>query len=300
VAPRAVIIGKHKEEDTRMNVPHNLTTILSVLSIVLSVAGLVFSPVSATALASPSIDGPGATAPVSGHHGVANATWQAEQLQAVITKLGQQGVDISQAQADLASGNLTSAREWVIAYTKDHPGIMGNATRPRVWNQTPSAERIQAIITNLSKQGIDVSKAQADLAAGNTSAALHSLLVFPKGRSGIPFNSTRPGVWNNSFRAEQLQIMITKLGQQGVDVSQAHDDLAAGNMSAATKWLVAYYQDHPGTAVKTNGRHFGNSTGGQAGDPRFTGHHPDDGGQDSSILRGTLSHVFHWLRGTGT
>ena len=77
-----------------MNVPHNLTSILSVLSIVLSVAGLVFSPVSATALTSPSLDGPGATAPVSGHHGVANTTWQAEQLQTMITKLGQQGIEL--------------------------------------------------------------------------------------------------------------------------------------------------------------------------------------------------------------
>jgi len=292
--------GKQKKEDTAMNVPHNLTTILSVLSIVLSVAGLVFSPVSASALASPSLDGPGATAPVSGHHGVANATWQAEQLQTIITKLGQQGVDVSQAQADLANGNLTSARQWVMAYTKDHPGIMGNATRPRVWNQTPSAERIQAIITNLSQQGIDVSQAQADLAAGNTSAALHSLPAFLRDSSGVLVNSTRPRVWNSSFPAEQLQTMITKLGQQGVDVSPAQVDLAAGNTSAATKWLMAYYQDHPGTAVKTTGRHFGNSTEGQAGDTRIKGHHPDAGGPGSGILRGTISHLFHWLSGTGT
>jgi hypothetical protein len=113
-------------------------------------------------------------------------------------------------------------------------------------------------------------------------------------------NATRPQVWNKTPPAERIQAMITNLSQQGIDVSQVKADLAAGNTSAATKWLMAYYQDHPGTAMKTIGRHYGNSTAGQAGVPRFTGHHPDAGGPGSGILRGTISHLFHWLSGTGT
>jgi hypothetical protein len=290
--------SQENQEGIQMNVPNNLTSIISVLSIFLSIAGLVISPASSTMLNAPPNEMSGAVAQGIGHHGIFNASSQTELLQTMITKLGAQGVDVRQAQADLASGNLTSARQWVMAYTKDHPGIMGNATRPRAWNKTLSAERIQSLLTNLSKRGINVSQAQADLAAGNTSAALHSLQAFPKDRSGVPVNSTRPRVWNSSFEAEQLQTMITKLGQQGVDVSQAQADLVAGDTNAATKWLMAYYQDHPGTAVKI-GRHYGNSTEGQAGDTRITGHHPDAGGQSSGILKETISHLFHWLSGTG-
>jgi len=107
-----------------MNVPKNLPSILSVLSIVFSVAGLVFSPASAAANP-PAINGPGPAAAWYGIHGTFNATLQEDHLQTELTNLGQQGVDVTQPQADLASGNVTAAVQWLRGYLRTSPGALG-------------------------------------------------------------------------------------------------------------------------------------------------------------------------------
>ena len=173
-----------------MNVPNNLTSILSVLSIVLSVVGLVFSPASAAVQNPPSIDGSGMAAHGYGIHGIGNATWQAERMQTTLTQLGQQGVDVSQAQADLASGNTTAAVQWLRKYIMANPGVAATSTRSQGWSSTAQTGRLQTELTKLSQQGVDVSQAQADLTAGNTTAAFQWIHEYLKANPGALGNKT--------------------------------------------------------------------------------------------------------------
>ena len=163
-----------------MNVPKNLPSILSVLAIVSSIVGFAFSPVSAAVLNQPSVDAEG-TAPYGyGIHGITNTTLQAERLQAALTQLSQKGVDVSQAQADFTSGNLTATIQWLREYMKANPGTSLTGIRTQRWNSTLQTARLQSMLTNLSQQGVDVSQAQTDLTAGNTTAALQWLHQYLK------------------------------------------------------------------------------------------------------------------------
>jgi len=157
-----------------MNVPKNLPSILSVLSIVFSVAGLVFSPASAAANP-PAINGPGPAAAWYGIHGTFNATLQEDHLQTELTSLGQQGVDVTQPQADLASGNVTAAVQWLRGYLRTSPGAGPTGTRSQRFNSTALNEHLQTELTNLGQQGVDVTQPQADLASGNVTAAVQWL-----------------------------------------------------------------------------------------------------------------------------
>jgi len=232
-----------------MNLQGNITSILSVLSILLSVAGLVIAPATAAGTAQPSVTGGAGFAGFGTHHGAMNATAQTERLQTMLTKLGQSGVDISQPQADLTSGNTTAAKQWLSAYYKDHPGVMGNRTRA-FGNSTAMTERVQAMLTNLSQNGIDISQPQADLTAGNTTAAMQWLFSYHKAHQNSTGTASRFQFGNSTARAAMLQSALTKLGQSGVDVSQPQADLAAGNATAAMQWLFTYHKDHP-TATGT-------------------------------------------------
>ena len=57
-------------------------------------------------------------------------------LQSDITKLSGQGVDVSEVQADLASGNTTAALQWMAAYHKAHPVKNVNTTASHRGNST--------------------------------------------------------------------------------------------------------------------------------------------------------------------
>ena len=62
-------------------------------------------------------------------HHIVNSTGQAARLQVVLANLSQQGVDVSQVQADITAGNMTAAGQWLMAYHKDHPGVAVNGPR---------------------------------------------------------------------------------------------------------------------------------------------------------------------------
>ncbi len=254
-----------------MNVPNNLTSIISVLSIFLSIAGLVISPASSTMLNAPPNEMSGAVAQGIGHHGIFNASLQTELLQTMISKLGEQGVDVSQAQTNLTSGNMTEAMQWLMAYHKEHPEFKGNVSWSKTVNSTLQSERLQTMISKLGEQGVDVSQAPEILQPVNK-CTLHSLLAMYKNQPGIPVNSTRLHAWNSTFPSERLQTMISKLGEQGVDVSQAQTNLTSGNMTEAMQWLRAYHKDHSGTLMNKTGSDSGNISL-KNGRPSFAGHH---------------------------
>jgi hypothetical protein len=232
---------------------------VALFTITVWVIGLVMSPVSASAVFPPSGDttGTGILVGNASYHHTFNSTQQTARLQTVLANLSQQGVDVSQAQADLTAGNTTGAAQWLMAYHKDHPDSALNGPRQHVMNATAQAGHIQTFITHLSQQGVDVSQALADLAAGNVTGAMKDLMAFHKDHPGMTANTTR--------QAAQLQTGVTKLAQQGVDVSEVQADIASGNVSAAMQWMAAYHTAHPVQSGNVTGMHSGNSTRWQNG-----------------------------------
>lgn len=231
---------------------------VALIMIVVSVIGLVISPVSAMAAFSQSGDSSGAGIAGNGaYHHAFNSTQQEARLQTVFANLSQQGVDVSQVQVDLAAGNTTAAVQWLMAYHKDHPDLALNGPRQHGINATAQAARLQMLITNLSQQGVDVSKALADLAAGNTIGAMKDLMALHKDHPGMMANTTQ--------QAARLQTGVTKLAQQGVDVSEVQADIASGNVSAAMQWMAAYHTAHPLQSGNGTGMHCSNSTQWQKG-----------------------------------
>jgi hypothetical protein len=211
-----------------------------LITIVLSLIGLILSPVSAAAAVSPSgsIAGAGTPAGNAAPHHMFNSTQQTVRLQAVLVNLSGQGVDVSAAQADLAAGNTTAAAQWLRTYSKDHPAISAaNSSRQHAVNTTAQGERLRNEVTKLSKQGVDVTKVLADLTAGNIPGAMKDLMTLRKDHPVAVANSTR--------QAEQLQTRITRLSQQGVDVSGVQANLTSGNINGAMQWMAAYMKTHP-------------------------------------------------------
>ncbi|HUH78817.1 MAG TPA: hypothetical protein VLY83_02865 [Methanoregula sp.] len=257
-----------------MNTPQNLAGILSIVSIVLSVIGLVISPVSAAAMTSPATGGGGAGIPAAGYHHAFNATQQQERISAELARLGQQGIDVSQPQADIAGGNTTAAVQWLMSYYKANPGAFGNQTRPHPVNinSTQQTARLQGFFTKLGQQGVDVTQALADLSTGNLKGAMQWLMGYHQAHPAVFGNMTRPGMFGNAPPAvnmtrmtDRLQASLTKLGQQGVDISQPQADIASGNATAAMQWLMAYHKAHPGPAMNATFTHTGNTSAWQKG-----------------------------------
>jgi hypothetical protein len=249
---------------------------VAIITIVLSVIGLMASPISAataTALpGDPSVIPAGISAP---HHAF-NSTQQVERLQNVLANLTRQGVDVSQAQADLAAGNVTAASRWLMTYNKDHrePAMNGprmhtfnitqqhafTGTKPHVVNTTQQTERLQTVFTTLGQKGVDVTQALADLATGNLTAAMQDLMAISKAHPGLAPGFTGQHAFNSTQMTARIQTEITKLSGQGVDVSQVQADLASGNMTAAMQWMAAYHKAHPVPAGNGTASPTGNST----------------------------------------
>ena len=259
---------------------------IALITISVSVIGLVLSPVSAATAFSPAGDtaGAGIAAGNGSYHHLFNSTWQAARLQSVLANLSRQGIDVSQAQADLAAGNTTAAAQWLMAYHHDHPDLAVNSTRQHVMNATAQAARVQTLVTTLSQKGVDVTRALADLAAGNTTGAMKDLMALHKDRPGMMANTTQ--------QAERLQTSITNLSQKGVDVSEVRADLAAGNVSAAMQWMAAYHTAHPALSADGTTLRTGNSTGFRKGGSLRL-HSPGSGNQTAFHSR-----LVGWTKST--
>jgi hypothetical protein len=251
---------------------------VALITIMIWVTGLVISPVGAMAAFSPSGDTTVAGIPAgsAAYHHTFNSTQQASHLQTVLANLSQQGVDVSQVQADLAAGNMTAAFQWLMAYYKDHPDLALNGPRQHAMNATAQATRLQSLITTFSQTGVDVSKALADLAAGNTTGAMKDLMARNKDHPGMMANSTQ--------QAARLQTGVTKLAQQGIDVSEVQADLASGNMNAAMQWMAAYHTAHPAQYGNGTGMHSSYSTQWQKGGS-FRPHTSGSGNQTAAHHR---------------
>ena len=279
-----------------MQFQKKLPNTLIVLIYLASAAVLIMSPVCAADSAPSATDGQGTAFHGTGHHEAFNATMQAEHLQSMITKLGQQGVDITQVQADLTAGNSEAVKTWFQTYFQSHPMTFANRTgsKPPV-NTTQQAERFQTMITKLGQQGVDINQVQADLTAGNTEAVKTWFGTYLQNHPMTFANRTgsKPPV-NTTQQAERFQTMITKLGQQGVDITQVQADLTAGNTDAVKAWFQTYRKDHPDATLKAFGNQSRTVTSGTI-PHTFPGHRVMAG--NSTAMNWTAA---HHTRGSGT
>ena len=161
-----------------MKLPKPIYRAAALITIALSVIGFVMSPVSAAAAFSPQGDPAGTPAGTFTPHHMFNSTQQAARLQTVLTNLSQQGVDVSQAQADLTAGNVKAAMQWLMTYRQDHPGSAATGSGKHAFNSTQQAARLQSEVMKLASQGVDVSEVQADLTAGNVTAAMQWMAAY--------------------------------------------------------------------------------------------------------------------------
>ncbi|MCX6690746.1 MAG: hypothetical protein NTW33_01520, partial [Methanoregula sp.] len=127
----------------------------------------------------------------------------------------------------------------------------GNSANHHVFNSTQQAARLQTVLANLSQKGVDVSPAQADLAAGNTTAAFQWLMAYYKDHPNLTQNGNRQHAVNTTAQAARLQTVLANLSQQGVDVSKVTADIVSGNITGAMKDLMALHKAHPGTMVNS-------------------------------------------------
>jgi hypothetical protein len=169
-------------ENSRSNLSNATYRIIAVITIIVSVIGLLMSPVSAVPGVSPSGTPTGKPAGTSTPRHILNITQEVvTRLQIVLTNLNRQGVDVSQARTDLGAGNVSAATRKLMEYHKDHPGLALNGPPLLAFNITQEVmTRLQIVLTNLNRQGVDVSQARTDLAAGNVKAAMQWIEAYQK------------------------------------------------------------------------------------------------------------------------
>lgn len=278
-----------------------VSKLVTIGAVIVAIISLAIVP--ASAVSEPQITGdPASISQGFGKPFAVNETQMKERLTEALTKLGDGGVDVSEPQANLANGDVAAAMKWLMEYHKEHgtpdlnrTGIQGMGPRfqnvtfpdlnrtgiqewgPRFQNVTspPNAtqlqEQLKESLVKLGETGVDVSEPQADLANGDTHAAIQWIMAYNKDHTeyGNPaMNMTGKREWNQSrnsgnfsaFRMDgsgtaatkmkdRIQDDLTKLGNTGVDVSEPQSDLANGDIAAAMKWLATYHQEHPEQAL---------------------------------------------------
>jgi hypothetical protein len=172
-------------------------------------------------------------------------------------------------------------------------GWTGGFAGHHAFNTTQATTLLQAVLANLTAQGVDVSPAQADLSAGNVSAAMQWLSAYHKDNPGTRATGSRQHVFNSTRTTGRIQSFVTKLGQTGVDVSQVQADLASGNTNAALQWMAAYHAAHPTTNATGQ---TGNRTAWHGNTTGIPGHQ----GSWSGARHAGFGNQTAWHRGSGT
>ena len=170
----------------------------------------------------------------------------------IITHLEQSGIDVTEVKTALANGNTDAVTTWLENHRAANPPVMMNGSMRPPLDLTNTTEQ-QQILTRLEKQGVDVTELKTALQNGNTDAAKTWLEnYFETHRMEMGKGIGRPG-FDLTNTTEQQQI-LSRLEQQGVDVSELKTALQNGNTAAAKTWLDTYMQSHkpdmPGARMK--------------------------------------------------
>ncbi|MFA6225274.1 MAG: hypothetical protein WC620_03605 [Methanoregula sp.] len=120
---------------------NTLKRYLGIVSII-TILALLIGTASAADTTSTSVRGNGAFTMGTGHQGHAgNTTQEHQMLQSFITKLGQQGVSVIEIQADIASGNIPAAIQWLKSYYLAHPELMTKGPRQQTTGNITHQQR---------------------------------------------------------------------------------------------------------------------------------------------------------------
>jgi len=104
----------------------------------------------------------------------------------------------------------------------------GDSAHHHVFNSTQQEARLQTLLTNLGNKGVDVSQPQADLSAGNLTAAFQWLMTYHQAHPGSAPNGARHHVFNSAQ------------SQQGGSFRSHHTGF--GNKTESHSWLSAQGQ----------------------------------------------------------
>ena len=172
--------------------------------------------------------------------------------QQILTRLEKQGVDVTELKTALQNGNTDAAKTWLENYFETHRMEMGKGIGRPGFDLTNTTEQ-QQILSRLEQQGVDVSELKTALQNGNTAAAKTWLENNSEThRMEMGKGIGRPG-FDLTNTTEQQQI-LSRLEQQGVDVTELKTALQNGNTAAAKTWLDTYMQSHkpdmPGARMK--------------------------------------------------
>jgi len=150
------------------------------------------------------------------------------------------GVNVSEVKTARRDGDNATVMTRLGSHRVAHAAVMG-AGRPRI--DLPNVTRQQQIITRLEKDGVDVTELRTDLQNGNTDAAKAWLEnYFQSHKPAMEKGAGRPGVGlTNATRQQQI---ISRLENDGVDVTEFKTNLSNDNIDAAKALLDAYMQAH--------------------------------------------------------
>ena len=123
-----------------MKAPQTLAGSIAVLLFALVILGFGISPVSASAVSSPSGNVTAMHGNGAGHHFAPNSTRQYTMTESLITRLQSQGVDVSAVQTAIQNNDTATVNAWLKSYFEAHPATSGNTTRPQ-WHSRNSTAR---------------------------------------------------------------------------------------------------------------------------------------------------------------
>ena len=182
-----------------MKAPQTLAGSIAVLLFALVILGFGISPVSASAVSSPSGNVTAMHGHGAGHHFASNSTRQNTMTESLITRLQSQGVDISAVQTAIQNNDTATVNAWLTSYFEAHPATSGNTTRMQrgtgfTVNATARQAHLQSFITQLQNKGVDVSAVQTAI-QNNDTAAVNAWFKS--------YFETHPATFGNTTRMQE-------------------------------------------------------------------------------------------------
>jgi DNA-binding transcriptional MerR regulator len=180
--------------DIPMKTPKTLAGSIALLLIALAILGFGISPVSASAFQWQNSNS--TTMHGQEHHFAFNSTRRATMTSSFITRLQNQGVDVSTIQTALQNNDTATVNSWLKSYFESHKGSFGNTTHTRrgygfAINKTVRQAHLQSFITNLQNKGVDVSTVQTALQNNDTASVNLWLKSYFASHPAIMNNTTR-------------------------------------------------------------------------------------------------------------
>ncbi len=154
----------------------------------------------------------------------------------MITRLEQQGVDVTEVKTALQNGDTATVKAWFDTYRNAHKDQMMNST------SRPGPEKI---IERLEQQGVDVTEVKTALRNGDTSAVKAWFDSYHDAhKDQMPNSTSRPGP----------EKFIERLEQQGVDVTEVKTALRNGDTATVKAWFDTYRNAHKDQMMNSTSR----------------------------------------------